>query len=111
MNGALSVAQKAVFAEPANVNTRHRLASVTLQRGSSKAALAILSDNAETCTDFAQSRVSQALQATALCRGANEDGESGSEAVRLAQKGVMLSPWEIRELETLAYVRCCSALA
>ncbi|PIL34098.1 hypothetical protein GSI_03809 [Ganoderma sinense ZZ0214-1] len=98
---ALSVAQRAVFAEPERTDARRELVSLTLQSGESAVALAVLGGSAETRGSFAELRASLALHAVSLCL------ESGTvaEALKLAQKGVMLSPWDQRGWETLAYVQ------
>ncbi|KAI0674837.1 TPR-like protein [Trametes maxima] len=103
---ALSVAQKAVFAEPARTDVRYSLASLTLRSGESGAALAVLGGSAQTQGDFAQLRASLALRAVALCV---EETGHGAEALRLAQKAVALSPWDRHSWEALAYVRGRSA--
>ncbi|OJT10137.1 Superkiller protein 3 [Trametes pubescens] len=97
---ALSVAQKAVFAEPERTDVRRSLAALTLRSGAHGAALAVLGSHPE--GDFAERRASLALHAVALCVESWEDAPG---ALRLAQKGVMLSPWDRRGWETLAYVR------
>ncbi|TBU40919.1 TPR-like protein [Dichomitus squalens] len=101
---AISVAQKAVFAEPERTDVRRALASLALRGGQSATALAILGGSAQTEASFAEQRASLALHAVSLCldRG-NKD--RAAEALRLAQKGIMLSPWNQRGWETLAYVQ------
>ena len=101
---ALSVAQKAVFAEPERTDVRRKLASLELRSGQSAAALAVLGGSAQTEGSLAEQRASLALHAVSLC---SEGGEqvSTAEALRLAQKGVMLSPWDNRGWETLAYIQ------
>ncbi|KAH9895045.1 TPR-like protein [Cubamyces lactineus] len=101
---ALSVAQKAVYTEPERTDVRRELASLTLRNGQSAAALAILGGSAQTQSDFAELRASLALHAIALSVEGG-DGLTVSEAIRLAQKGVMLSPWDKQGWEALAYVR------
>ncbi|KAI0644651.1 TPR-like protein [Trametes meyenii] len=103
---ALSIVQKAVFAEPARTDVRHSLATLTLRSGESAAALAVLGGSAQTQSDFAQLRTSLALRAIALC--VEETGQ-GQEALKLAQKAIALSPWDREGWEALAYVRSRSA--
>ncbi|KAI0356305.1 TPR-like protein [Trametes cingulata] len=103
---AMSVAQKAVFAEPERTDVRRELASLTLRSGKSSAALAILGGSSQTQNDLADLRASLALHAVALCV---ESGEGVAEALKLAQKGVMLSPWDRRGWEAVAYIRSRSA--
>ncbi|KAI0371043.1 TPR-like protein [Pilatotrama ljubarskyi] len=99
---ATSVAQKAVFAEPERTDVRRELASLTLRDGKSSAALAILSGSSQARGDLADLRASLALHAVALCV---ESWGGAAEALKLAQKGVMLSPWDRRGWAAVAYVR------
>ncbi|KAI0743910.1 TPR-like protein [Daedaleopsis nitida] len=99
---ALLVAQKAVHAEPERTDVRRKLAALPLQMGDSAAALAVIGSTAHTRADLGELRASLALNAVALCL---EAGELASDALELAQKGVMLSPWDRQAWETLAYVR------
>ena len=102
---ALSIAQKAVFAEPERPDVRRKLASLTLQKGEATAALATLDGSTSIQADFAELRMSLALHSIALCLEAGSSTDRMAKAHRLAQKNVMLSPWEQRGWETLAYVR------
>ena len=97
-----------MYAEPERTDVRRELASLTLRKGESAAALAILSGSAQTQSDFAELRASLALHAVALSVEGG-DSETVSEAIKLAQKGVMLSPWDKQGWEALAYVRSRSA--
>ena len=101
---ALSIAQRAVFAEPERTDARRELVSLTLQSGESAAALAILGGSAKTQGSFAELRASLALHAVSLCLESATEANV-TEALKLAQKGVMLSPWDQRGWETLAYVQ------
>ncbi|RPD63776.1 TPR-like protein [Lentinus tigrinus ALCF2SS1-6] len=105
---ALSVAEKAVHTEPERTDVRRNLASLTLQSGKSAAALAILGGAAQTHSDFAQLRASLALHSVALCLESGT-GATAAEALKLAQKGVMLSPGDRRGWEVLAYIRSRTA--
>ncbi|KAI8969575.1 TPR-like protein [Trametes punicea] len=100
---ALSIAQKAVFAEPERTDARRELASLTLRSGQSASALAILEGSAQNQNDFAQLRASLALHAVSRC--VEDEDRAASKALRLAQKAVMLSPWGSTEWKALAYVR------
>ncbi len=102
---ALSIAQRAIFAEPERTDARRELVSLTLQSGESAAALAILGGSAQTQGSFAELRAALALHAVSLCLE-SAAGANATEALKLAQKGVMLSPWDERGWETLAYVQC-----
>lgn len=94
---ALSVSQKAVFAEPERTDVRRELASLTLRNGESAAALAILGGSAQTQSDFSELRASLALHAVVESVEAQEDAQS--DALRLAQKAVKLTPWDKRAWE------------
>ncbi|OSD01253.1 TPR-like protein [Trametes coccinea BRFM310] len=104
---ALSVSQKAVFAEPERTDVRRELASLTLRNGESAAALAILGGSAQTQSDFSELRASLALHAVVESVEAQEDAQS--DALRLAQKAVKLTPWDKRAWEALAFARSRSA--
>ncbi|TFK87083.1 TPR-like protein [Polyporus arcularius HHB13444] len=105
---AVAVAEKAVHAEPERIDVRRKLASLTLQSGESSAALAILGGSAQTHSDFAQLRRSLALHSVALCLESGT-GEEAAEALKLAQKCVMLSPWDKHGWQVLAYIRSQTA--
>ncbi|KAH9858634.1 TPR-like protein [Lenzites betulinus] len=99
---ALSAAQKAVFAEPARTDARRSLASLALRTGESGAALATLESGSHAHGDLAELRAALALHAVALCVESAQDAPA---ALRLAQKAVVLSPWDRRAWEALAYIR------
>ncbi|OBZ66566.1 Superkiller protein 3 [Grifola frondosa] len=103
---ALSVAEKAVFAEPSRSNTRRELATLTLQHGASDSALAVISGSAAKEDNLAQLRESLGLHSIALCM---TNSSSQQEAQKLAQKAIMLSPWDTRSWQILAYVRSRNA--
>jgi superkiller protein 3 len=90
---AISVAQSSVFSKPSLLSARRDVASLILKQGKPMPAFAILSAQ-ENSLDH--EREALGLKAVA---------ETGSEAVRLAQKAVKISPWEIKNWEMLAYVR------
>ena len=97
------MSQKAVFAEPDRPDVRRKLTSLALQKGEGATALAILGGSSYAGADFTQLRSLLGLHAVALCLEA--DTNTVAEAQRLAQKGVILLPWNKRSWETLAYVR------
>ena len=94
MAQAQSVAQKAIHAEPSRPAPKRTLAALSVQEGQPEVALAILGSQTE------QDRESLGLIAIAE----SMVGEDGA-ATRRAQKAVRLAPWEIRNWQTLAYVR------
>jgi superkiller protein 3 len=97
---ALSVAQHAMFTEPSLPSPKRTLASLALQQGQHDSALAILASQTE--NNSVDVRDSLALRAVA--ESINGRGAQG-EAVKKAQKAVMLAPWELRNWQSLAYVR------
>lgn len=104
---ALSHAQKYVFAEPSRATARRTLAVLSLQNEDPETALATLS--AVSAGIDEGSAEGLALQAVARALEGNDDGsEEGqkiADAKKLAQKAVMLAPWEVKNWESLAFVR------
>ncbi|OCH91806.1 TPR-like protein [Obba rivulosa] len=104
---ALSVTQKAVFSEPTQLGVRRQLATLTLQQRRSNAALAVLAGAAEECS-LVDLRESLRLRAVAECLDKRQGAQGAKNARRLAQKAVLLAPWEVRNWQTLAFVGSCS---
>jgi len=102
---ALSEAQKAVHIEPARDDARRTLATLLLQSGEPAAARAVISQGGD--SDIADVRASIGLRAVALALSGGE--ESLKEARKMAQKGVMLAPWDRKSWEVLAYLRSRSS--
>jgi len=100
----LSEAQKAVHVEPAREDARRTLATLLLQCGEPTAAQAIISQAGEN-SDIADLRASIGLRVVA--RALSRDEEDLKEAWSLAQKGVMLAPWDRRSWNVLAYIKSC----
>ncbi|EMD32118.1 hypothetical protein CERSUDRAFT_119089 [Gelatoporia subvermispora B] len=100
---ALSIMQKAAFAEPAQPDIRRQLATLTLQEHKSSTALAVLSGAAEEGS-IVDSRESLRLWAIAECINQHQDDEGGNSAKKLAQKAVLLAPWEKCNWQALAFV-------
>lgn len=94
---ALAIAQQAIHNEPSLLSPKVTLASLALQQGQHSAALALLKSQNE---NLANMRESLGLRAVA-------ESMSGEvqEAIRGAQKAIMLTPWEVRNWQTLALVR------
>lgn len=101
MAQALSVAQKAVSLEPSELHGRTQLATLSLQQGDSNAAQALLVASTEE-HDLGESREALSLHSIAL---AHKDGHRAEAALQLAQKAVILTPWQKNNWESLAYVR------
>jgi superkiller protein 3 len=95
---ATKIAQKALHVEPSNLQMRREVASLLLQQGEREAASAILASVApnqnitEEKTTLAFSALAQPIQSQ-----------------RSAQKAIMLEPGQLRNWQTLAYVRAQEA--
>ncbi len=88
--------------EPAREDARRTLATLLLQCGEPAAARAVISQAGEH-GDIAVLRVSIGLRAVARELSCDEEGLK--EAWSLAQKGVMLAPWDRRSWNVLAYIK------
>jgi len=121
---AVSVAQRAVYAEPSNLEQRNRLATLIVRDGGNEGGSALLADTEGTLSSVAGSSALskvgdiQALtdalliQSVALASQAalNTSGEETSTALLgkaqgKAQRAILLRPWELKGWQTLAYVR------
>jgi superkiller protein 3 len=94
--GATAEAQKAVFAEPDSADARRTLATLVLQTHGPAAARAVL---AARDGDMDAQRRALGLRAVA------EADIGGAGAHAMAQRAIMLAPWERHNWEVLAYVR------
>jgi len=102
LTAALSEAQKAVHVEPAREDARRTLATLLLQCGEPAAARAVISQAGEN-SDISDLRASIGLRAVARALSGDEEGLK--EAWSLAQKGVMLAPWDRGSWNVLAYIK------
>lgn len=100
LSRALSVAQGAVFAEPSQPEARAQLAALAIQNGGNNRALAILAGLAGRTGDL---RKLPSL--SAIARAPGTEVEDGRVALQEAQRAIMLGPSELRNWQTLAYVR------
>ncbi|TFY67241.1 hypothetical protein EVJ58_g1753 [Rhodofomes roseus] len=101
---ALSIAQKAVLAEPSRPEMRHTLAALGVQHGDSKSAQAVLAGTSGPReSNLENARQSLHLEAITRCL-ADPSTEQTAEAHTLAQKAVILSPWDKRNWQALAFV-------
>ncbi|KZT68315.1 TPR-like protein [Daedalea quercina L-15889] len=100
---ALSVAQKAVLAEPSQPEMRRTLAGLNVQQGDGKSALAVLagtSGSRENNLDNAR----RSLHLEAITHSiAEPNAKRAAEGRKLAQKAVMLAPWNMRNWQALAF--------
>lgn len=133
----MSIAQHSVNAEPENLGQRNRLASLIVQSGENKnntgdtqtqaqSALALLSVGGLS-GDVDATAVALSIQAVAQASlkekvgnkaergdeeanaGRNGDGDGmQQDALRKAQRAIMMRPSEMRGWQTLAYVRARS---
>ena len=92
---ATRIAQKALHAEPSNVQLRRDLASLILQQGDLRTAQAILEIH------LSEENITEMKETLPLVAIAGK----GREAFRCAQKAIMLDPGKLRNWQTLAYVR------
>lgn len=92
---ATRIAQKALHAEPSDVQLRRELASLTLQQGDLRTTQAILEIHSSE-EDITEMKETLPLLAIA---------EKGKEAFRCAQKAILLDPGKLQNWQTLAYVR------
>lgn len=101
---ALSIAQHALLSEPARQEMRRETASLTLQADDAGSALAILS-GAQARGNIEDLLKSSRIRAVALALEEQGDLE---EARKVAQKSVMLAPWDKDNWRTLAFTQCRS---
>ena len=121
---AMSVAQRAVYAEPSNLKQRNRLATLIVRDGGNKDGCALLADSEGTLSSASSTLsdvgdiqalvdalhiqsaalTSQALLTTTI---AEEEASTAllGRALRKAQRAIFLRPWELKGWQTLAYVR------
>lgn len=120
MKQAISIAQHSVYADPSSLRPRNRLASLNLQRGQNNEAFALLANEAFAATKFevdvdaataAFSIQAVAQAASSSLPGTEEDNNTHAEAgllrdaLRNAQRAIMMRPSDIRGWQTLAFVR------
>ncbi|KAG2745039.1 superkiller protein 3 [Suillus brevipes Sb2] len=96
---AIKIAQKALHVEPSNLQMRREVASLLLRQGERDAASAILASVAPN-QNVAEEKTTLALSALA----------QPIQSQRSAQKAIMLEPGQLRNWQTLAYVRAQEAL-
>lgn len=92
---ATRIAQKALHAEPSNVQLRRELASLILQQGNLRTAQAILEVHSS------EENITEMKETLPLLAIAGK----GKEASRCAQKAILLDPGKSQNWQTLAYVR------
>ncbi|KAF8135619.1 hypothetical protein EV363DRAFT_1321133 [Boletus edulis] len=92
---ATRIAQKALHAEPSNVQLRRELASLILQQGNLRTAQAILE------VHLSEENIMEMKETLPLVAIAGK----GQDAFRCAQKAIMLDPGKLQNWQTLAYVR------
>ncbi|KAG1761965.1 superkiller protein 3 [Suillus occidentalis] len=96
---AIKIAQKALHVEPSNLQMRREVASLLLRQGERDAASAILASVAPN-QNVAEEKTTLSLSALAR----------PTQSQRSAQKAIMLEPGQLRNWQTLAYVRAQEAL-
>ena len=88
-------------AEPSREDARRTLATLLLQCGEPAFARPVISQGCD--CDVGELRKSIGLRAVATALF--DDEESLGEARSMAQKGVVLAPWDRRNWQILAYVK------
>ena len=97
-----------MLAEPSHPEIRQTLAELNVQQGDSKGALAVLAGTAISGEgNLENARRSLHLEAVTRCI-ANSDAEQAADAQKAAQKAVMLTPWDKRTWQALAFVHTAS---
>ncbi|KAJ3567050.1 hypothetical protein NP233_g6613 [Leucocoprinus birnbaumii] len=108
IDDAISVAQKEVLSEPGKPELRIQLATLMLQKGERKSALALLSDAITSeDDDLASTSAALTLHSVALC-APEAPAEDKSMGLREIQKAIMLRPSHVKSWQALAYIRSCS---
>ncbi|KAG9316442.1 superkiller protein 3 [Chiua virens] len=92
---AIRTAQKALHAEPSNVQLRRELASLILQQGDFRTTQAVLEVRPS------EENITEMKEMLPLVAIAGKD----KEAFRCAQKAILLAPGKLQHWQTLAYVR------
>ena len=98
---ALSISEKALAAEPTQWKARERLALLQLQRQERKSARALLRIDLSAAIDRSTLRECLPLAAVA------ETEVDPVAAQKLAQRAVMLTPWNRTAWRALEYARTC----
>lgn len=92
---ATRIMQKALHAEPSNVQLRRELATLILQQGNIRTTQAILEIHSS------EENITEMKETLPLLAIAGK----GTEAFRCAQKAIWLDPGKLANWQTLAYVR------
>ena len=117
MKQAISVAQHSVYADPSSLRPRNQLASLNVQQGQNNKAFALLA-NAASRSEIDAEAVTTALSIRAMAQAAsspllgteqdtNTHAENGllHDALRSAQRAIMMRPSEIKGWQALEFVR------
>ena len=109
MPKAFAVVQGAIHAEPFHVDSRKELASFSMSRGQPEIAQALLSRLLDSPDIYHVDGAHESLRLLAIA-SVSSAGKfmSISDARKVAQKAVMLAPWDTRSWLALAYVRTAS---
>jgi len=99
---AFSVVQNAVFLEPSRLESRKEMARLRLQANEHKGVASILAVAPQGSNYIEELRSSAML--TVVAEAEEQTGEVKN-AIRLAQKGVMISPWDTMAWKALIYAR------
>ncbi|KAL0956081.1 hypothetical protein HGRIS_002250 [Hohenbuehelia grisea] len=103
---ASTIAQRALFVDPASAEARGELAKLLLQmRGHETAAMSILGGGSSSMESAESTATMLCLRAVGEAR--TSPGEGRASPVARAQKAVMLTPWKRKPWLALAYASSC----
>jgi superkiller protein 3 len=106
INGAVSVAQKEVLSEPGKLEPRIQLATLMVQKGERKSALALLSDaiTGGDKDDISSASAALTLHSVTLCspEATAEDKVTSHGEI---QRAIMLRPSHVKPWQALGYIR------
>ena len=107
----MSIAQRAVSAEPSSIKQRSRLASLIIQNeNSAEEALALLNGMSDLDNNGQLEAAISALNIQAVAQVCNVDNDYKVDALRKAQQAILMRPSDPRGWQTLAYVRARMSL-
>ncbi|KAL5485002.1 SKI3 [Sanghuangporus weigelae] len=106
---ALSVVQGAVHTEPSYIGSRKELASLSICQGQPEIAQALLSRLLDSPDVYRIDGAHESLRLLAIASVTSVDKYmTASDARKIAQKAVMLAPWDEKNWLAFAYVRTAS---
>ncbi|KAF9451265.1 protein prenylyltransferase [Macrolepiota fuliginosa MF-IS2] len=109
---AVSVAQKEVLSEPGKPEPRIQLATLMIQKGERRSALALLAGTSSSGTkeDLVSTSTALVLHSVALC-STEASAQDKATSLREIQRAIMLRPFNMKSWRALGYIRSCAAVA